>query len=150
MKIKMFGWLLLRDRLNTRDMLQRRHWHVDDLTCVLCPHHIHEDVSHLFFSCIFSQRVWNYLQISWDPVPGMTTYHMACKARDDFGQPFFTEVVFTAAWNIWITRNVKVFKNETPLFRRWRHNFIHDMTLLSHRIKCKYKDSFMYWLTNLP
>lgn len=54
----------LRDRLNTRDMLQRRHWHVDDHTCVLCPHLIHEDVWHLFFSCNFSQNVWNYLQIS--------------------------------------------------------------------------------------
>jgi hypothetical protein len=73
----------------------------------------------------------------------MTTYQMAVAARMDFGKPFFTEVVFTAAWNIWIVRNGKVFRNERPLFRTWRHNFIHDMTLLSHRIKCKYKDVYL-------
>ena len=145
----MFGWLLLRDRLNTRDMLLRRHWHVEDHTCVLCPYLIHEDCAHLFFSCNFSVRVWNYLQILWDPQLGMTTYNMAVKARKGFGHSFFTEVVFTAAWNIWILRNGKVFRNETPSFRVWRHNFIHDITLLSHRIKCKNKDSFLSWISNL-
>lgn len=150
LKIKMFGWLLLMDRLNTRDMLQRRHWHVDDDTCVLCPSNIHEDIVHLFFSCTFSQRVWNYLQVDWSPNQNMTTYQMAVAARQDFGKPFFTEVVFTAAWNIWILRNGKVFRNEQPLFRTWRHNFIHDMTLLVHRIKYKYKDMYLAWLSSLP
>lgn len=137
------------DRLNTRDMMQRRHWYVEDDTCVLCPLLIHEDVAHLFFTFNFSQRVWNYLQICWVALPNMTTYQMAVTTREDFGQPFFTEVVFTAAWNIWTTRNAKVFRNERPLFRSWRHNFIHDITLLAHRIKRKYKDALLQWISSL-
>jgi hypothetical protein len=44
MTTKVFACLILKDRLNTRDMLQRRHWRVtDETTCVLCPLHAHED-----------------------------------------------------------------------------------------------------------
>jgi hypothetical protein len=66
MKIKMFSWHMLSDHLNTKDLLQRRHWNVtNDYSCVLCPGHHHEDRDHLFFNCIFSSRVWAYLQIQW-------------------------------------------------------------------------------------
>ena len=38
MNYKVFAWLLLRDRLNTKDMLKRRHWNVaKNDHCVLCP-----------------------------------------------------------------------------------------------------------------
>ena len=37
MKIKVFGWLLPPDRLNTRDMLKRRHYNIgNDFGCLLC------------------------------------------------------------------------------------------------------------------
>jgi hypothetical protein len=63
-RIKVFAWLLLSDRLNTRDMIRRRHWNVTDVFhCVLCPSHLTEDWTHLFFKCTFSIRIWNYLQI---------------------------------------------------------------------------------------
>jgi REP element-mobilizing transposase RayT len=58
MKTKVFAWLLLVDRLNTRDLLQRRHWNVtDDYRCELCPLHVYEDRIHLFFECNFSVRI---------------------------------------------------------------------------------------------
>jgi hypothetical protein len=66
MRIKVFGWLVLRDRINTRDMLQRRHCKVtEDTHCELCSSRGYEDRIHLFFECNFSQRVWNYLEIDW-------------------------------------------------------------------------------------
>ena len=38
LRIKVFAWLMVSDRLNTRDMLRRRHWNVmDSIHCVLCP-----------------------------------------------------------------------------------------------------------------
>jgi hypothetical protein len=62
LRIKVFGWLLISDRLNTRDMLRRRHWNVsNDLACVLCPTHWTEDWKHLFFYCNFSRRIWNHI-----------------------------------------------------------------------------------------
>ena len=150
LKIKVFGWLLLMDRLNTRDMMQRRHWNIQDDTCVLCQSSFHEDRVHLFFSCNFSQRVWNYLGISWPASPNQSTFMMASASRKDFNRPFYSEVVFIAAWNIWTQRNGKIFRNEAPSFRAWRRNFVHDLSLLAHRIKCKYRDSLLPWIASLP
>jgi hypothetical protein len=37
-KHKVFFWLVLRDRLSTRNMLRRRRMHLEDYHCVLCQH----------------------------------------------------------------------------------------------------------------
>jgi hypothetical protein len=48
MKLKMFAWLLLSDRLNTRDLLQRRNWRaMDDKHCELFLGRNNEDKVHL-------------------------------------------------------------------------------------------------------
>jgi hypothetical protein len=66
MRIKCFTWFLLSDRLNTRDLLQCKHWKVtEDTHCELCPFRLYKDRVHLFFECNFSARVWNYLQVEW-------------------------------------------------------------------------------------
>jgi hypothetical protein len=45
-----FAWLLLVDRLNTRDMLRRRHKHLEEgYSCVLCSDQVDETSIHLFF-----------------------------------------------------------------------------------------------------
>lgn len=67
MKIKVFGWLLLSDRLNTRNMLKRRHYNIgNDYDCILCGLHIEETLEHLFFECQFSTECWSSLGITWN------------------------------------------------------------------------------------
>lgn len=68
MKIEVFAWLFW-DRLNTRDMLDRRHCPKadDNLTCVMCGTNQRETREHLFFSCPSSTRCWQFLGISWSP-----------------------------------------------------------------------------------
>ena len=150
MKIKVFAWLMLNDRLNTRDMLVRRHWRSpqEDNTCPLCYAHAHEDRYHLFFTCQFSTRVWNYLQIQW--LAGLSPTECLIAARNSFGQPFFKEVVYLAAWNVWLLRNGRIFGNERPTFASWRRNFIHDVTLLTHRFKPGLKPLVLHWINSLP
>lgn len=62
MKIKVFTWLLLADRVNTRNMLARRHYNIDgDMSCRICTIGEEETVEHLFFACPFSKRCWGRL-----------------------------------------------------------------------------------------
>lgn len=68
-----------------------------------------ETRDHLFFQCNFSRRVYNYFQVDWSL--GSNISDVAYAART-FGEPFFTEVVFVDAWNIWIPRNGLAFKRE--------------------------------------
>lgn len=149
MSIKMFAWLVIMDRVNTKDMIQRRHWKINDgPECVLCPTGALEDRNHLFIQCNFSVRVWNYLQIVWMDSNAMV--EIALNARKDFNKPFFTEVVFLAWWNIWKVRNDRAFRHISPTFRQWRNGFIHDITLLTHRIKRRYRDALLKWIDFLP
>ena len=66
LKIKVFGWLLLSDHLNTRNMLKRRHYNIgDDYNYLLCDQQIEETVEHMIFQCPFSQYCWSILGITW-------------------------------------------------------------------------------------
>src|SRR4051812_27402336 len=68
MKIKVFGWLLLSDRLNTGNMPKRRHYNIGEVhDCILCGLHIEETLEHLFFECHFSSDCWSHLGLSWPP-----------------------------------------------------------------------------------
>jgi hypothetical protein len=71
-------------------------------------------------------------------------------AKQDFGKPFFMEVMIMACWHIWKLRNGKIFQHERPSFGKWRGCFIHGMNLLRHRIKDKYRDSYSEWISSLP
>jgi hypothetical protein len=148
MKHKFFAWLLLNDRINTRDMLKRRNWKVtEDTHCVLCPGRQYEHRIHLFFECNFSQRVRNYLQIEW--TSGQEVQMIFSEAKRSFGKPFFMEVVILACWNIWKQRNGLIFQGERPSFFGWRRSFMHDISLLEHRIKKKYLKTFLAWIGSL-
>lgn len=71
-------------------------------------------------------------------------------ARREFHHPFFTVVVFTAYWNIWTVRNAKIFNHERPRFSKWKSGFLHDISLLAHRIKASFRDDLLKWISLLP
>ena len=99
-KHNFFAWLVLHDRINTQEMLIRRHWNVSgNSDCILCVSHQMEDWKHLFFDCMFSVRVWNYLQISWVSTGSLMQIILA--AKKSFNGPCFYEVVILACWSFW-------------------------------------------------
>jgi hypothetical protein len=56
-KLKVFSWLLFMDRLNTKDIMDRKSWNVEgDLNCVLCEEQQRESRDHLFFGCEFAKQ----------------------------------------------------------------------------------------------
>lgn len=144
-------WLVtIFDRLNTRDLLVRRHWRSDqeDNVCVLCPTHTYEDRLYLFSACNFSIRVWNNLQIDWSN--GSEINNCIFQAKRTFGYPFFFEVMLTAAWCIWTIRNGKIFRGERATFGVWRSKFVHDISLLSYRVRDHIRPQLLEWIHNLP
>jgi hypothetical protein len=147
-KHKFLAWLILHDRINTKDMILRRHWKVtQNHNCVLCQERVIEDWRHLFFNCNFSTRIWNYLQIPW--IPG-NTFASLSTAKRSFKGPCFTEIVIISCWCIWKQRNGWIFKNIRPTFRSWRSCFIHEVTMLKHRVKNDSVQNLLSWIENLP
>jgi hypothetical protein len=133
-RIKFFAWLILVDRLNTKDMLQRRHLNVQGTTtCVMCTSGSLETLHHLFFECPFAQQCWSRIDISWDNSLDLLDRFMHARARHLI--PFFTEATFIVAWELWKIRNDKVFARRDPTIALWWSNFKNQCLLQSVRFK---------------
>jgi hypothetical protein len=143
-KHKVFVWLFLVDRVNTRDMIDRRHWHLDSgLNCVMCNQSQRETREHLFFNCAFAAKIWNRLGISWSLDQGMTI--MFQRAKLSFKEPLFFEIATCALWGIWKQRNGKIFEGLQQSYQAWRAIFKKDLSLVSHRVKPKHKEALSEW-----
>lgn len=99
-----FFWLLLRDRLNTQNMLGRKNKHLPFYHCVPCVQQEEETLLHLFFDCPFTQTLWIYLGVQWDL--SQPPLDIILTARAHFGSSIFSEVIIVAAWCIWCHRNM--------------------------------------------
>lgn len=140
MKIKVFGWLLMVDRLNTRNMLKRRHYNIgEDHNYLLRDSPDEETLEHLFFECPFSFHCWEALHIPW--AAGETTIQRISEAKLGWNRPLFMETFLLAAWSIWKERNNKHFRRIAPSKESWLRRFKEDFSLLTHRVKEKHKDS---------
>lgn len=147
-KLKVFCWLLFIDRLNTRDLMLRKHWHLETgPECVLCQSATIESRDHLFFDCDFASHCWEFLHIPWDVSLPITNRFIA--ARDLFQGPNFMMVFACAAWNIWKSRNDLIFNQVQASFNRWKVGFQKD--LLLHRFRVKQVDiqPLVDWLSSV-
>jgi hypothetical protein len=104
-KLKVFNWLLFMDRLNTRNILKRKNFKIqdNDYNCVLCDLKREETAFHLFFHCPFSKRCWQKININWNyQTDFFTTFE---QARQTHGSIYFMETFIITAWQIWKQRN---------------------------------------------
>jgi len=61
-KRKIFFWLLLNDRLNTRSLLCRKNMHLPSYCCVLCHLNVEEDLTHLRAKMDMKSMLTTWLQ----------------------------------------------------------------------------------------
>jgi hypothetical protein len=132
-KLRVFTWLLLMDRLNTRNILKRKRHRLqgNNYNCVLCDGNVEETAFHLFFSCPFSQRCWQQLGIHWNFTASF--FQMMAQAKQQLQSPFFMEIFTIASWQIWKQRNDKIFDRRRPSLNSWKVLFLEEAKLQSHR-----------------
>jgi hypothetical protein len=117
--IKFFVWLLLNDRLNTRNILRRRKKFLEQgYNCVLCQEEIEETSEHLIFECSAAVCRWFALGISWSNSSSFP--QKIYLAKQAFPHPFFMEIFMIAAWCIWTERNKLIFSNKPPGLSTWK------------------------------
>jgi hypothetical protein len=118
--VKVFTWLLLMDRLNVRNILRRKKHKLqgNNYNCVLCLAQCEETTIHLFFSCLFSLRCWQHLNINWRF--DLQFHSMMEETRHTCNNDFFMEIFIVGAWQIWKERNNLIFNRANPSFRSWK------------------------------
>lgn len=145
LKLKVFLWLLLMDRLNSKDLLQRKHFNTQgNDRCVTCNSLTTEDSFHLFFTCSFAQQCWHNIGI--DGNFHRTFMDMIIEAKENFQFPFFMETFAICCWNIWSRRNDFIFNNVPVNFQRWRSDFKEEFTLHMRRVKKSEQTLWQSWI----
>ena len=131
----MFGLILLVDRLNTRNMLRRRHYNVANnvYTCMLCQNPPEETVEHLFLACPFSQRCWAKVGMLW-PAMG-DRISLIHGGKESWHQPLFMDMFLMAAWSLWMERNNVYFRGIKHSFDSWLARFRNLLCLLLHNCR---------------
>ena len=124
---------LLADRLNTRNMLRRRHFNInDEFNCVLCNSGVEETIEHLIFTCPFSSSCWVKVGIAWNM--NRSRIDAIQTARRSFKGELFFEIVGIVAWNIWKERNNYIFRHIPPSLAAWRERSKADLLWLKFRV----------------
>jgi hypothetical protein len=113
LKIKLFLWLAVNNKIATWDNLLHRGWSGPG-RCILCKKET-EDCNHLFIICSFTRAVWETLK--------RHTKGVYCWSGNNLGECFsnWTEakssnlsLAALTCWNIWIARNEAIFEGKMP------------------------------------
>jgi hypothetical protein len=134
LRIKFFCWLVLSDRLNTRNMIKRRHFQLNSgYNCLMCASPLEETIEHMIFHCPFSITCWQELQMTWDA--DGDRLHIRSRGRSRWRKPLFMELFMITSWNIWKERNKTLFDGVDPIVASWKARMKTDLLLLVHRTK---------------
>jgi hypothetical protein len=98
-KHKVFFWLLLKDRLNTRAFLRQRAMLLDSYTCDNYILQAEETATHLFFRCCFARRCWSFIGIS--PSRSTDLINTILRIRRRWQVPWKLETIILLTWCIW-------------------------------------------------
>jgi hypothetical protein len=141
-----FSWLLLRDRLSTRNILRRKTMDLPSFDCVLCNPATEETLEHLFFGCPFAQQCWNFLNIQLPPQSTAFEADEGCK--HGLQSPLFMSCFILLCWAIWTARNNLIFQSLPPTLQGCRSHFKKELGLLMLRAKPSHQVLLEEWLNN--
>lgn len=114
-KHKVFFWLLIKDRLSTRELLKRKNMVLQYYNCILCNGLREESLCHLFLECPFAIQCWAWLSIQVDS--SLNPFQILETFRDQLQVPFAMEIIIIMCWTIWKVRNDMVFRQLNPDFQ---------------------------------
>jgi hypothetical protein len=111
-KHRVFFWLLLMDRLSTRNILRRRNMILETYDCEFCINQQEESTQHLFWDCPFAQQCWGIIHVQ--TIHNGSTFHNIEAIKDQLQSQFSMIATILMCWTIWKARNEVIFNNNQP------------------------------------
>ena len=145
-KHKVFFWLLIVDRLSTRNILRRKNMVLPSYDCAICNNGIEETLQHLFFQCPLALTCWNMLQVT--PVDSDSFFGTIESIKAQISSPMFMSLIILLCWTIWTARNELIFQGIQPSLGQCRATFKKELALLMHRVKAKHKPQLEEWISS--
>ena len=129
----MFFWLLLHDRVNTRNLLQRKSMLLKDYNCVLCSDNTEETQVHLFWNCPFALKCWDHL------VPekqrGISAYDEITLTLTHLPGDISLDIIIIGCWGILLVRNDGIFITAAPHVNTWKYYLKERLWAAQIRVK---------------
>ncbi|KAE8815280.1 retrotransposon unclassified [Hordeum vulgare] len=110
LKIKIFVWQLLRDRLPSGTEVLKRHGPSNGI-CPLC--HVPETGSHILFSCVAAQALWGFVRESLGPeweAHDLAEFLQVRATQAGRKRRLFWLIFVALTWTLWTTRNKMVIE----------------------------------------
>ena len=119
LKIRIFIWLLLRQRLMTRSFRQRM---APDSAgdCALCGANL-ENCEHLFVLCPISQAVWRAVGVARPTLSSLEDFWRSI-GDGPYRRVAEWQLIFATLWSIWLHRNDVIFRGRTPAVEAILHD----------------------------
>lgn len=146
-KHKVFCWLLLNDRLSTRNILRRKGMALDSYNCAICLTDEEETAQHLFWNCPFAQQCWGILNLQTIQTGDTSENILAIK--DQLNNQFFMTAVIMMCWTIWTARNELIFRSNQISMQESKRLFFKEINLVSIRVKERLTESFEQCIQSL-
>ena len=111
-------WMLLYDRVSTRNLLHRKNMYLPDYNCALCIDRTQETLIHLFWDCHFAFNCWNCILPNRQR--GISTYDEIGMMIMLLPQDLAMEIIIMGCWAIWMVGNDKIFRSSPPSLNTWK------------------------------
>ncbi|CAO2199523.1 unnamed protein product [Urochloa humidicola] len=113
-RVQFFGWLLTRDRIQSRSQFFKRHA-VSESLCEVCGQ-AEEIASHIMFRCQYAQDLWARLGVTL-PASVSSTNLGAISRPDHIPAAHFDAFLLLCCWQLWKRWNGVVFRQEETTAR---------------------------------
>ena len=149
LKHKVFFWMVLHEKVNIRNLLRRKTFHLDTYNYVVMDCQQEETLFHLFWGCPFAAFCWNFV------CPNRNVALSVLQTIEDMKQSlallFAMDIIIPASWAIYITtNNLIIHQIPPPSFQRWKDNYLMELNLLKFRMKRKkYPTLYQSWLDSV-
>lgn len=140
-KVNVWGWRALMNRLPTKVELQKRSVSTGNLACIFCGEQ-DETLAHILTACPLAIAVWDLVS-SWCKIPNLFAFDV----QDLLYSFFHTReakykinhfIILTTSWFIWKARNEKIFRSTEAIPRRILEQIKHNsFTWIVTRSKIK-------------
>lgn len=146
-KHKVFFWLILKDRLSTRELLKRKKMVLQDFNCILCNLPVEESLIHLFLVCPFAIQCWPFINVQVDQT--LNPFQILQSLKDQLHEAFFMEIITLMCWTIWKARNDLIFRQVNLSLNLSKKFFRDEFSLLLLMAKRRYFPRIEQWIANL-
>jgi hypothetical protein len=115
LKVKAFIWLIVKDRILTKNNLAKKGWK-GSILCEFCGGN--ESINHLFFECPLARFNWSVASCALGIERNPENFYDLCQnwLQEFFGVDRVVVMLGTTAllWNLWKTRNSSCFQRKMP------------------------------------